>query len=200
MYLISIYFDEKTNKRIQGYMDGVASATGNCFMTGNRVPPHITVSAFETKDEEGLLQCMKALEEKLESWMPRKPDMESGAGKDKVTMTRAENRQAGMLEWVTVGQFFPSVMYVAPVLNSYLHELSVMVYESIGELEGVAVSKYYRPLHWLPHCTIGKTLTKEEMQTAFGALQNQFGVFTGNVVRIELAKKNPYRVIWGMEI
>lgn len=48
MYLISIYFDDKTNNRIQQAINQVAKKSGNTFMLDAEVPPHITVSAFET--------------------------------------------------------------------------------------------------------------------------------------------------------
>ena len=61
MYLISIYFDKNTDKRIQSFMKSVASATGNTFMLDNHVPPHITVAAVETKKEELLVARVEEL-------------------------------------------------------------------------------------------------------------------------------------------
>ena len=55
------------------------------------------------------------------------------------------------------------------------------------------MSKYYKPFSWLPHTTIAKQLSEQEMQTAFPILSKSFGMFEGDVVRIELAKKSPYR-------
>lgn len=51
MYLISIYFDEKTTKRIQGYIDNIAKKTGNTFMTNGNVLPHITVGKKLSTEE-----------------------------------------------------------------------------------------------------------------------------------------------------
>ena len=55
MYLVSIYFDEKTNRKIQKYIDQMAAKTGNTFMIDGNVPPHLTISAFETKQEENCI-------------------------------------------------------------------------------------------------------------------------------------------------
>ena len=41
MYLISLYFDEGTNKKIQLYMEQIAQRTGNMAMIDGKVPPHI---------------------------------------------------------------------------------------------------------------------------------------------------------------
>ena len=52
MYLISLYFDEGTNKKIQLYMEQIAQRTGNMAMIDGKVPPHITLSAFDMAEEE----------------------------------------------------------------------------------------------------------------------------------------------------
>ena len=172
MYLISIYFDKKTEHRIQSYINDVAEKSGNTFMTDNNVPPHITLSAFESLHEEIVLNNLNRVMKEL--------------SKDKI-------------EWVTVGTF-PTVIFIQPVLNEYLHNMSSVIYESIKNIPDTKVSKYHKPFSWLPHATIAKQLLEEEMRKAFDVLQKSFGIFEGNVVRIELAKKNPYRVIASWEL
>ena len=49
MYLISLYFDEKTENRISGYMKQIAKYTGNTAMLDGNVPPHITIAAFHAE-------------------------------------------------------------------------------------------------------------------------------------------------------
>ena len=95
MYLISIYFDEETNKKIQGYVNAVAKSTGNTYMIEGQVPPHITISSIEAK-RESEDQIVHALEESVQKLIQ------------------------GKLQWVSVGTFFPYVMYLTPVLNEYL--------------------------------------------------------------------------------
>ena len=135
MYLVSIYFDEKTNQRIRSMIRQVAEKSGNTFMIDGNVPPHITVSAFETLNEEAAVKVLENAVKEL---------------------------RCGELQWASVGQFFPYVIYTAPVLNEYLHDMSVKVYESLNSLDGVKISPYYRPFQWLPHTTLGKKLSKEE--------------------------------------
>ena len=173
MYLVSIYFDEKTNRRVQQYNDKVAENTGNTFMLDGKVPPHITISAFETQDEAAAIESLERALARL---------------------------RQGTLEWVSVGEFFPYVIFLIPVLNEYLHEICAIVNDQLSKTNGNKISPYYRPFQWLPHTTIAKKLTKEQMQTAFEVLQNSFGMFEGEVVRIGLAKPNPHRNIatWEM--
>lgn len=167
MYLVSIYFDEKSNRKIQRYIDLVAEKTGNSFMVKECVPPHMTVSAFETRDESEAVAAVERMANRL---------------------------RQGDITWASVGQFLPYVIYIQPVLNSYLHEISTIAYEELGK-EYVNISPFYQPFQWIPHATIGKTLTQEEMKKAFEALQTHFGMFDGRVVRIGLARTNPHRDI-----
>lgn len=165
MYLISLYFDEKTNRLLQRYIDKIAQQTGNTFMIDYQVPPHMTVSAVEARSAEQL-----------------RPAFEDLCGR----------LSQGKIRFVSIGQLLPYVMYVTPVLNEYLQELSRSVYDAIGDLLETRVSNYYRPFSWLPHVTMGKTLSKEQMAVAFGVLQEVFVPFDALVTEVGLAKVNPH--------
>ena len=168
MYLISVYFDNHTNVKINQLIKKVAEKTGNAFMVDGNVPPHITISAFETKNEkevvERLQKCVKTFEPKD-------------------------------IQWVSVGAFMPHVLYITPVLNEYLHTMMVEIYDVLSEMEDTIVRKCYQPFAWLPHTTIAKTLDREQMQEAFKTMQEMFVPFEGTVVRIGLSKTNPYREV-----
>lgn len=173
MYLVSIYFDEKTNERINQLIRKTAEKSGNTFMLDGNVPPHITISAFETKKEKEVIERLKACAAQLFQ---------------------------GKLQWVSVGTFLPHVLYITPVLNEYLHNTEVDIFEALNVLEDTIIRNCYQPFQWLPHTTIGKTLTKEQLQTAFAELQEQFTVFEGNVTGIGLAKTNPYTELAWFEL
>lgn len=165
MYLVSIYFDEKTNKYIHSLIDKVVKKTGNDFMIAGNVPPHITVTAFESKQEEEVLQRLQIVTESL---------------------------MQGNLRWVSVGTFLPNVIFTAPVLNAYLQNMMQTIYgqmESVGE---TIMNPFYKPFQWVPHTTIGKLMTKEQLQEAFAVMQEHFVPFEGTVTKIGLAKTNPY--------
>lgn len=166
MYLISIYFDVKTDKYLRKLMEQVAEKTGNTFMSGNQVPPHMTIAAMETRDEARAIAVIDEL---------------------------AKDLHKGEIRFVSVGAFFPQVIYVEPVLNEYLHGLSRQLNEKIAVLSETKMSACYQPFAWLPHCTIGKQLSKEQLHSAFEVLQNQFTPFTGTVVSVGIAKPNPHK-------
>ena len=168
MYLISIYFDENTEKRIQNFIKSVASATGNTFMLDHHVLPHITVAAVETKREDLLLERVEDIVKKLEN---------------------------GEIQFVSVGTFSSQVIFVQPVLNMYLQKLVETFTQELGQIEETICSSYYQPFHWLPHCTIGKQLSQEQMLQAFEVMQKQFVPVDAKVVRIGVAKTNPHRDI-----
>jgi len=170
--LVSLYFDKKTEEQIQSYIHDAAIMSGNSFMVDNHVPPHITISAFNTLCEKDVV--------------------------DSLDIAISDVKQ-NKIEWVTVGTF-PTVIFIQPVLNEYLHNLSRVIYESISQIPNTKISKYYKPFSWLPHATIAKQLSEVQMKEAFSVLQKSFGAFEGEVVRVEFAKKNPYRVIASWEL
>lgn len=168
MYLISAYFDDETNKILNRYIYHIAEQTGNTFMTDNNVPPHITISSIEARCENVLLPGFSSL-------------------KGGISM--------GTLQIVSVGQLFPYVMYIAPVMNQYLSDLSKQVYEAYQNVPETKIGRYYKPLSWLPHITLGKTLTKEQMHIAFQYLLNNFQPMEAKVVKLGLARVNPHEDI-----
>ena len=101
MYLVSLYFDDKSTNKIQGFIDKVADKCGNTFMIENNVPPHITIAAFQSKKEERVIEVL-----------------------DKVI----KNRKEGLITFASIGAFKSSVVFLTPILNEYLHNLSVHIY------------------------------------------------------------------------
>lgn len=175
MYLVSIYFDEKTNQRLNQYIEQVAEKTGNTFMIDGNVPPHITVGAFETK----------ASHEKLVS----------------VLNSVLENICVGSVQLASIGTFQTSSIFLSAVYNEYLHEMCKSICEVLESVENTIIRKNYQPFRWLPHVTIGKTLSKDQQLLAFEELQSSFGMLEANAVKIGLSKTNPYMDIctWEMK-
>ncbi len=165
MYLVSAYFDSETNKILQGYINKIAAVTGNDFMVKNNVPPHLTLSAIEARGVDVLIPAFDSLVGEIKQ---------------------------GEMSIITVGQLMPQVIYVAPYLNEYLSTLEQSVFDCLSEIPETTVSNYYRPLSWLPHITLAKTLTREQMLEAIKGLQD-FKSIKANVVKIGLAKVNPHQ-------
>ncbi len=165
MYLITLYFEEKTSRELNRWIMQVAEATDNTFMTEHQVPPHMTVGAFEAPDDETAKRLFE------EMTFPA----------------------AGEAEMVSVGSFMPQVLYVSAVYSMYLHQLAVEVDKVLSGNTMVKIRPNYRPFSWYPHVTIGKQMTKRQLSTAFTVMQESFHVIKGSVVRIGLSRTNPYR-------
>ena len=164
MYLISAYFDKNTTEQLQKYIDRIAVVTGNSFMVDNNVPPHLTLAAIEARSVDALVPAFESLHNKL---------------------------QQGDISIITVGQFMPKVIYAAPYINQYLFELNRCICDAYADVPETTISKYYRPLSWLPHITLGKTLNSLQMNEAVKAMQ-EFKSIDAKIVRIGLAKVNPH--------
>ena len=197
MYLISVYFDDESNRKLQQLINHVAEKTGNSFMSDNHVPPHMTVASIETKHEDEVLACLEQL--------VVEGSFEIGRCEQKTSLRMActldeLEEKCEEVQWVSVGSFVPQVLYVQPVLNEYLHQMSCVLTEELGKIPETILSPYYQPFSWLPHCTIAKQLSKEQMLHGYEVLQNQFAPFSGRVTKIGIAKTNPHRDIRVWEI
>lgn len=184
MYLISAYFDENTNKILKHLQQKIADKTGNDFMIRNNVMPHLTISAIEARNVDVLIPAFeKVCREKLQ------PLEEKGV----VNVNNAINI-------VLVGQLFPRVIYAAPVLNEYMMNLSISIYNEFTTIPETNISKFYQPYSWMPHITLGKCLDKEQMRQAFAVLQDLFMLIDGWIAKIGLSTVNPYREVMSVEL
>ena len=59
------YFDEKTNRILQRYIDRIAEKSGNYFMIENKVPPHMTIASIEARNVDVLKPAFEDLNGKL---------------------------------------------------------------------------------------------------------------------------------------
>lgn len=174
MYLVSLYFDSKTENKIQGIINKVAHKCGNNFMIDNNVPPHITISAFQSEKDKNVIKIL-----------------------DNIIKN---NKDKGLITFASIGSFKSSVIFLVPILNEYLHKLSVNIYEGVSSLKDVSISKFYLPFQWMPHITIAKKLTREELFLAFEELDRNFTMFNGNITKISLSKTKPLRdiAVWNL--
>lgn len=166
MYLLSLYFDKETEGLLQKHIERVAVKTGNLYMLDNRIPPHITIASCRDIQENKFIAEMDRLSE---IW------------------------KQGIVDWVSIGSFKPHVLFVTPVLNAYLYELCVSVNKIIDQNCEIQTPSRYQPFEWLPHTTIARTLTEEQMLKGFRVLQANFEPFSGRVVKVGLAQSKPYR-------
>ena len=140
-------------------------------MTDNHVPPHLTIMSVEAREEKKLTEVMEQLERSLTK---------------------------GQIQLVSVGVLLPYVLYAAPVLNLYLEDM--IEHDMVKHIPEVRMSRYYQPMQWLPHITLGKKLSKEQMQEAFSVMQELFMPMEVTVAEIGLAKTNPHQDLIRVEL
>ena len=168
MYLISIYFDKKTEQIMQNHINQVAKASGNTFMLDGNIPPHITVVGFEAKDEKKVLEVFENNIESIES---------------------------GQIYFASLGVFKGKVIYVQSILNEYLHNISVKFHDIYTGVEDIRFNPYYDTFGWIPHLSIGKHLDEIQMEEAFKCLVKKFVPMEAQITKIGIAKTNPHRDI-----
>lgn len=174
MYLLSLYFDDNSSKKIQLLINNTALKSKNNFMVENNVPPHITIASFQSQNEEEVIKRLDSVIKDIE--------------KDKITLA-------------SIGVFKSSVLFLSPVLNEYLHNLSVNINKEISKIKDVSISRFYLPFSWMPHITIAKKLSRDELLLGFQELEKNFSTFNGEVIKIGLSKTNPYEEIikWNLK-
>lgn len=171
MYLVSVYFDDESSKKIQRLINKVGDKSGNKFMIEGKVPPHITIAAFQTKEESKVIEILG----------------------DKI-----KDIKDTIITWASIGIFKSSVIFLAPVLNEDLHNISVCINKGLSLVDDIAISKFYLPFQWMPHTTIAKKLSREELMIAFQELEKNFTIFSGRITKIGLSRTNPYEdiIVW----
>jgi hypothetical protein len=115
-------------------------------------------------------------------------------------LSETKNLTKGQIQLVSVGVLLPYVLYVTPVLNLYLEDMIEQVHDMVKNIPEVRMSRYYQPMQWLPHITLGKKLSKEQMQEAFAVMQEQFVPMEVTVSEIGLAKTNPHQDLVRIEL
>lgn len=161
MYLISLYFDMETENQLQSVIRGVAEVTGNTHMTDGHIPPHITVAMINSSDED----IVKDIFENCDI-------------------------RGGDIQIAGVGLFKKSVVYLQPVLNRYLHDISVTVNKAFKGMH--ADNNRYMPFNWMPHISVAKRLTADQQIETVKYLQEVGYPSEAIISRIGLAKSNPY--------
>lgn len=168
MYLLSLYFDEFHTQILQNYVDLIEQKTNNRYMKEHCIPIHLTLATLRDGD-------MTQLYSELDSMISQ--------------------IQANTLELVAIGSFGKHTLYIMPVLNQYLFELSVHLNQLIDQIDDNRLRNRYRPYSWIPHITMARKLNSKQLSIAFDTLSDCFEPMTIKVTKIALSKSHPYHDI-----
>ena len=173
-YAVTLEFDRETENKIQELIDEVARVTGCDYMKRSKVPPHVTVSALVSDDEESLLLEMEKI---------------------------AETMNKEFLWFANIGVFNPLVIYLGPVMNEFLQNTCRTVNERLLQYAEVGNRGRYLPNQWVPHAGIAVKLTPEALKEAFAIVQEKFSAFGATVEKIVLVRAEPYEELrsWNLK-
>lgn len=164
-YAVTLEFDEDTENKIQELIDEVTKKTGCDYMKQSNIPPHVTVSALMSDNEEALLSEMENIAELI--------------NKDYIW-------------FANIGVFNPFVIYLGPVMNEFLQNTCRIVNERLLKYADVGNRGRYLPNQWVPHAAIAVKLTPDAIKDAFAIVQEKFSAFGATAEKIVLARAEPY--------
>ena len=173
-YAVTLGFDKETQDKIQEMIDEVAMVTGCAYMKQSRIPPHVTVSALVSDNEEALLTEMESI---------------------------AKSMNKDYIWFANIGVFNPYVIYLGPVMNEFLQNTCRTVNERLLKYAEVGNRGRYLPNQWVPHAAIVTKLTPEALIEAFAIVQKKFNAFGATAERIVLARAEPYEELksWALQ-
>ena len=164
-YAITLEFDKETENKIQELIDEVAQKTGCAYMKQSKIPPHITVSALVSDNEEALISEMESI---------------------------AETLNKNFIWFANIGVFNPFVVYLGPVMNEFLQNTCKTVNERLLTYADVGNRGRYLPNQWVPHAAIAVKLNPDTLKEAFAIVQEKFTAFGATAEKIVLARAEPY--------
>ena len=169
-YYISLYFDKDTDNWLS---DLIAQAAQKCHdNVVKAIPPHITVAMLKAQDSDILGQKIDTI---INEFFIQ------------------EILIAG------IGLFQTKVVYLQPVLNWYLHNISVRINDTFAQ-EQQKDNKYI-PYNWIPHISIAKRLTDTEQIDVIKSLQKEKFPKQAKICYIGLERAKPYKSIkmWALQ-
>lgn len=172
-YLVSLYFDESSNEKLNKYITQIAKKTENQYMLDKKIPPHLTIGMVECDDEQKAIQIVEGMVKQL---------------------------KRGLIEAVAIGAFKPHVLYLSILHNGYLNQLSITANDYLDTYGINHPDSMYKPNNHLAHITLARKLNDEQMLQGFHYLLTHFEPFDIEVKQIGLAKCNPHEDIQIWEV
>ena len=172
-YAVTLEFDKETESKIYEMMKLVAGKTGCDYMMKCNIPPHVTVSAIISDQEEKLIEEMEKI---------------------------AKDMKKSSINFANIGIFNPFVIYLGPVMNEFLQNTCKHVNEKLLQYSEVGNRSRYLPNQWVPHAAIAVKLGPDTLKDAFAIVQEKFEAFEATTEKIILARAEPYEELRAWEL
>ena len=166
-YAIVLYMNDEKTAMVNEMIKELAPECGSDFCIGT--VPHVTISSIISDDEEAVKEEARKLSKLL---------------------TRGEIKIA------SIGVFNPWVLFLAPIVDSYLIESSQIANETMLKVSEIGNKGRYIPNSWVPHMAVAMKMEKEGLYKAFKKLSEIFTPFCAEIDKMALIKweeVNPYQ-------
>lgn len=168
MYLLSLYFEINDTQILQNYIQYIEQKSKNTYLRDHHIPVHLTVATIRKAD---ILQFKQEID------------------------CLIKTMYTGTLELAAIGAFGQHTLYIMPVLNRYLFDLSFRLNQMIDQFDHNRDHNRYRPYSWIPHITVARKLDHQQFYKAFEGLSDIFKPFKIKVTKIVLSQRKPYQDI-----
>ena len=166
-YAIVLYMNDEKTAMVNETIKELAPECGSDYCIGT--VPHVTISSIISDDEEAVKEEARKLSKLL---------------------TRGEIKIA------SIGVFNPWVLFLAPIVDSYLIESSQIANETMLKVSEIGNKGRYIPNSWVPHMAVAMKMEKEGLYKAFKKLSEIFTPFCAEIDKMALIKweeDNPYQ-------
>lgn len=166
-YAIVLYMNDEKTAMVNEIIKVLAPVCGSDYCLN--IVPHITISAIVADDEE----LVKEEAEKLSKILKR-----------------------GEIKIGVIGVFNPMVLFLAPVVDSYLIESSQTANDHMLKVSEMGNKGRYIPNNWVPHMAVAMKMGKEGLYKSFNKLSEIFTPFCAEIDKLALIKweeENPYK-------
>ena len=140
-YAVSLHFSKDSSDIISQAVSSIAQATGNDFIIGNKIPPHMTIGAFHAAKENGarILQLVEEF---------------------------AEKQTAGFVQFAEIADFKNKVLFLKGEKDAFLSEMNAELHKIVLPEFEKGENGYYLPEIWFPHTTLATRLNKTQFEKA----------------------------------
>lgn len=140
-YAVSLHFSKDSSDIISQAVSSIAQATGNDFIIGNKIPPHMTIGAFHAAKENGarILQLVEEF---------------------------AEKQTAGFVKFAEIADFKNKVLFLKGEKDAFLSEMNAELHKIVLPEFEKGENGYYLPEIWFPHTTLATRLNKTQFEKA----------------------------------
>lgn len=161
-YAIVLYMNDEKTAIVKDIIRELAPISGSDYCLG--VEPHITISAIIAQDEELVKEKARKLSKLLKK---------------------------GEIEVASIGVFNPSVLFLSPVVDSYLIEASRTANDHMLKISEVGNQGRYIPNNWVPHMAVAMKMEREGLNKSFERLSEIFTPFCAEMDKMALIKSEP---------